>query len=1491
LVTDLQTLQVTGPVRVAVKSVGRIGSAPALVTVFEDVDHDGLYGAGTDRALGSLSMPSGLTQGDSLTLEVAANGFVGFRDSPLLAMVDSDRAIDEMREDNNVASVAETCRVPPASRTFVPVLKWAWTGSSLLPQWNQVMMTPIVAPLEDTNGDGNRDAADVPSIVFQTFAGSNYNADGVLRAVSGRDGHELWSVTSAAFRTLAAGSLAVGDLDGDGNVEIVAPRSGGGLIVFDHTGAFKWQSTIPNVFWGGASLADLDGDGRPEVVVGNTVFNGNGTLRWRGTGIGAGVFGIGPLAIVADINADGRPEVISGGAAYSDVGQLLWQNTTVGEGFAAVGNFNADPYAEIVVVASGRLFLLNGAGTILWGPVALPGGGSGGAPTIGDVDADGIPEIGVAGATRYTVFRANGSVLWSAVTQDASSNVTGSTMFDFDGDDQVEVVYGDERFLRIYRGRDGTVLFQVPNTSGTTYELPVVADVDGDGHADVLVCTNQLLGAGGNGLRVYTDANNSWVPTRKIWNQHAYHITNVDDDGGIPDHETNSWEAHNTYRLNAFVGSDPTLLPDLTVSALQITSAAGGRPVSLTVRVGNAGGGPSPATTVAFYEGDPAASGVPLGTVPVAALDPGTFTDVTLVDPPNLSGGADLTAVVDPAGLVLECRETNNSVRRAVQTQSLAGDIAVATDAPAYGAGSLVGLQASITNLSGLPGAFRARLQVEDAGGVVLAAFGPRETGVLPGGAAVSLTESWPSGNSLAGPYYLRGRLFSLTDALVDEAVAPFVLRHDAGGASAVSLHTTTDRPTYHTTDRVEVKDLVSNISTNTLLTGATLRVTVLDPSGQPFSTEDVPLADLGPGALRNVVTPSILHGAAIGTYPVRGTVIDAGTGAVLAEASTSFQVVNDLRRALVGTVEVLSARLEIGQPQTCTDRLLNSGTLSLSGLEVQHVLVDVDGDMQVSATPALLDLAPGAQDVAPRTIATGGLPAGNYACLLQARIDGALVTLDFAPFTLVEPPIEIHARLALDGKGRLLVLLDRRCRHRHDDDDDHHGHDFAGGGDRDDRDHGDGYRDDCDDDPHGPSTAPGLSAQRAFLEALLRAAGWSYTITETEEDFTRQLRTGGYSVYALFSEDVKLRTSVEKELREAVFRGEGLLVAGAHDDRDHVFEDPLGVHLIGSVSTAVAADLTPGLTGLTGDVPLLDGDRALRVKRRTAARAGVYRLRANGHHRDECDDRRRSAASGSDHDESHQGDHHDDCDERLLDAVTVNDYGLGRAVFVGFDLLATAAHQADDDAGLADDLLRAALRSINPVRLETTPGAVVPVTFEVVNTGVATPARAEVRLPDGGRIVDALGGTIADGVATWSLALAEGETVRLALWIELPSGIDAVTVAAQVSAPDGNGTYLTRAEATLSVPVTPPPTAAELGAAIEDLIAGGRDVGELRRAARSLTRAAAWLPARPDQALREALQAADELLGASGEVDTLRARLGEWIRALAQEVVSGGPR
>ena len=676
-----QTLEIHGQVSAEIANLGESSAVgPFTVTFFEDLDHNGVLDAGTDNALGS-AVRNDLLAGETATVTASVSGTVLFRDNLIYAFVDSENVIPESDEGNNYSQTGLACATIPQIGAFNPVVKFqALRGL-------KVISTPLVVNLTDDNGDGRIDARDTPDIVFATMPSAQFSG-GPVKAVSGDDGHELF--TAGAPNLVATLSeLAVGDIDGDSLPEIVAAHSDGRhLIAFEHTGETKWLSdadTLPgrSDSGGAIAIANLDHQGAPEIVVGASVYSGEGRLLGDGRDLGGttGFSGFTTITSVADVDLDGTPEIIAGPSAYRFVNgvlTLVWRRSDVGDGFTGIANFDDDPFAEIVIVGNGTVRILNhdGSNAESWnppshGPVSLPGGGEGGAPTIADYNGDGSLEIGVAGLSRYSVFAADGRVLWSSSTQDASSRTTGSTPFDFEGDGSVEVVYRDERFLRVYRGSDGFVLLQMPMRSGTATELPVVADVDNDGNAEIVVCSDNLFGGTvvDTGIYVIEDANDTWVPTRRIWNQHSYHITNVNEDATIPVVEQNNWlypaaHPYNSYRQNVPTEGSVFDAPDLTACYVRVVQA--GDSVLLTARIGNGGAILAGAgIPVSFYEGDPGSGGIVLGTVFTnRALDPGYFEDVSLVLPPGAQTTGTIWVVADDGGGLIgrnrECDEVNN---------------------------------------------------------------------------------------------------------------------------------------------------------------------------------------------------------------------------------------------------------------------------------------------------------------------------------------------------------------------------------------------------------------------------------------------------------------------------------------------------------------------------------------------------------------------------------------------------------------------------------------------------------------------------------------------------------------------------------------------------------------------------------------------------------------------------------------------------------------
>ncbi len=467
--------------------------------------------------------------------------------------VGNDRTCDQ-EDAPEPAFVAqnEECVRGPVVGSFNPVVEWQWSSNPVFPGYDDLMSTPAVG---DITGDG------VPEVVFTSFSGGAYTSAGALTAVSGVDGSTLWSVAPGLY---ASAGVALGDLDGDGLVEVCTAGIAAAVVCVDGaTGAVRWQAGTELSYIGSPAIADLEGDGVAEVILGRQVFNHDGSVRWVGAG------GVGySLGFAADMDADPALEVVAGNTVYDTDGTILWASGGF-DGIAAVGDFDADGLAEVVTTGNGTVTLTDDTGAILWS-VGVPQGGGGGPPTVADFDADGAPEIGVAGAYAYSVIEGDGTTRWSMPVQDYSSSVTGSAVFDFESDGAAEVVYADEETLWVFDGSSGAVELAVSgHASGTLYEYPLIVDVDADGSSEIVLASNNYAFAGWNGITVIGDADSTWAASRPVWNQFAYSITNVNDDLSIPATPEKNWLSWNNFRAGGTLDGPADWMPDLVVAALE----------------------------------------------------------------------------------------------------------------------------------------------------------------------------------------------------------------------------------------------------------------------------------------------------------------------------------------------------------------------------------------------------------------------------------------------------------------------------------------------------------------------------------------------------------------------------------------------------------------------------------------------------------------------------------------------------------------------------------------------------------------------------------------------------------------------------------------------------------------------------------------------------------------------------------------------------------
>ncbi len=570
------------------------------------------------------------------------------------------------------AAPDETCVRETEPGVLDPVVEWNTDALGLYgtdPDVKYPYVAPVVGNLTDDNGDGVIDTDDIPDIAYTVF-GSPSGAG--LRVVSGDGSTEHLYVPSATWGGIEypiarQGGVAIGDIDGDGSPDLATVVMLGDTArpaVFERDGTVKWvQPAAETSRYSYPSIADLDGDGMAEVVVGQHILDTDGALLGSGLG-GTGTPDSHPspawgsVSIPMDLDGDGVREIVAGNTVYDATGAILAQSGEA-DGFTAVADLDLDGQPEIVTTihTTGEVYLWEADGTVTW---KVPtGSGGGGSPTVADFDGDGQPEIGVAGKTHYTVVEADGTVKWQAAIVDNSSSATGSSVFDFDGDGASEVVFADEVSFYVFDGATGAVLFEDPDHKhGTAWEYPVVADVDNDGQVEVVLGSVSSDGAEWNGITVIGSASGSWMPARTIWNQHAYNITNVEADGGVPATQIDNWDTWNTFRAAGDEVGPAEWLADLSpVAPYLCLETCALDEVTLYVTLANSG--LRDTTGIAVEVRDEADNVVAAETV-LAGSGGGAVIGPLVLDRATWGGG--LRVIVDPDDVIEECDEGDNAL-------------------------------------------------------------------------------------------------------------------------------------------------------------------------------------------------------------------------------------------------------------------------------------------------------------------------------------------------------------------------------------------------------------------------------------------------------------------------------------------------------------------------------------------------------------------------------------------------------------------------------------------------------------------------------------------------------------------------------------------------------------------------------------------------------------------------------------------------------------
>lgn len=491
------------------------------------------------------------------------------------------------------------------------------------------------------------------------------------------------------------------------------------------------------------SFADFNHDGHPEVYVRNKIYNAEtGVLLATATG------GYNTASswdhfthithwkmstpVAADVCDDEDLELILGNEVYmvnitnpngtngnsiTLERQITPPNGVPTDGNPQIADFNADGHLDVFISIRNTENLSGTVYGYVWdvynnmvsAPFIINTSCSGKSiPMIGDIDNDGLLEVliqcGVAGsdqkfqAYKYHPNTRTFDFMWG-ITTDEDSYSNSITAFDFNQDGLLELIICDQSKLRIVNGSGIShithndtipvyVMSSFPFSEITIMQYPVIVDADNDGNAEI-------VSVGSDKLNILESDGAYWAPTRMVWNQYMYNVTNINNDLTVTQYQFNNATAFVDpdgvirYPFNNFLQQVTTLdqygrpfyaVPDVATQSAEITANNGNAslniiynnqgdntlkaPYSITVFANQIGG----EVLQTLIVNDPLLVGETIQqniTMPISDLC--SLQDIpNLVIAINCAGGG----IAQNGGLQPECDITNNTAQVALNFQS-----------------------------------------------------------------------------------------------------------------------------------------------------------------------------------------------------------------------------------------------------------------------------------------------------------------------------------------------------------------------------------------------------------------------------------------------------------------------------------------------------------------------------------------------------------------------------------------------------------------------------------------------------------------------------------------------------------------------------------------------------------------------------------------------------------------------------------------------------
>lgn len=509
--------------------------------------------------------------------------------------------------------------------------------------------------------------------------------------------------------------------------------------------------------------------------------------------------------------------------------------------------------------------------------------------------------------------------------------------------------------------------------------------------------------------------------------------------------------------------------------------------------------------------------------------------------------------------------------------------VGVATDLPQYGPNAPVTINALVANLASVVNAGAVKLEIYAADNVLVRDLGTMSYAAVAANGQQIQNMPWNTGAYASGGYYVLATLFDAQNSKVATATAHFVIVNGINGTLA-GAGITVDKIAYQAYDNVQIADRISNLTQNQMLENLSAKTTLYNVAGTVHWVQSAPLGQLIAGDQRNLTYRVPLVNAPAGSYRAVLLVLD-GTGNSVATAETTFTVQSsvDTGSGLKGMVTATPKLVPQGDPAILSNTVENLGNAPLTGLPVTLWVLDPASQQVMAEWPQTMALAQGQSIQNLYSFGTVNLPVGaSYVAVLGANVGGKQLTLAQDNFTIVEPPVKLDVNQTISNPTRLLVLVS------------------------------------CPEYAYAATTSStgGIGVvyadtmtvlerkrlcaenRASFLHQYLGRFGALADFVYDETGFGNGLRSGNYNAYWVSGHGIELHDDIVYELREAVYRGDALVIEDARDDLYDKLKEATGAGVISSlnpsaltinVGGALYQAVDPALDGATNAAPIID--------------------------------------------------------------------------------------------------------------------------------------------------------------------------------------------------------------------------------------------------------------------------------------------------------------